>query len=80
MIGYPKVIAVKQDFINLLEMSEYKTQTLIDLQKLYDINDDTARRSIDENSYIEIANPNPLFKQKGFNTRQEIIDLINQYK
>ncbi len=73
-------IATKQDFINLLNMSEYKARTLIDLQTLYNFNDDIVRRSIDEDSYIEIPNPNPIYKQKGFATRQEIIDLINKNK
>lgn len=80
MQGYPKVIATKQDFINLLNMYEHKAQALIDLQAMVNFQDDIVKQSIDENSYIEIDNPNPLYKQKGFGTRQEVIDLINQYK
>lgn len=79
MIGYPKIIATRQDYINILSMPEYKDRCVIDLQKIVDFQDDTVRQSIDENSYIEIPNPNPIYKQKGFGTRQEIIDLINQY-
>lgn len=83
MIGYPKVVAVKQDYINLLNMSEYKAQALIDLQKLADFNDEPVRKSVGisqgDESYILVDNPNPIFRQKGFITRQEVIDLIAQY-
>ncbi len=84
MIGYPKIIAVKQDFINLLEIPEYKAQALIDLQKIVDFQDDQVKKSTsisrDYEEYIVIDNPNPIYKQKGFAIRQEVIDLITKYK
>lgn len=83
MQGYPKHIAVKQDFLNLLNISEYKAQALIDLQKIVDFNDEPVRKSVgisqEDESYILVDNPNPIWKQKGFVTRQEAIDLIAQY-
>ena len=45
MKGYPKTIAVVQDFINLLKMPEYKEQALKDLQAIYDLQDDKAIRA-----------------------------------
>lgn len=65
MKGYPKHIATKQDFINLLQMPEYRQQALEDLLIIA--------------YYADEQNPNPLYKQKGFKTRQEAMDLIRQY-
>lgn len=83
MQGYPKVVAVKQDYINLLNIPEYKAQALSDLQKLADFNDEPVKKSVgisqDDESYILVDNPNPIYKQKGFATKQEVRDLIIQY-
>ena len=89
MKGYPKFVAMKQDFINLLNMPEYKEQALKDLQAIYDLHDDKAQRAttlIDENNpelgynTEEIDNPNPVWKQKGFDSRQAVVDLIEEYE
>ncbi|MBC8402500.1 MAG: hypothetical protein H8E14_13505 [Candidatus Marinimicrobia bacterium] len=85
MQGYPKRVATKQDFINLLEMPEHKSQALADLQAIVDVDDDqvlVATTLIDENDPVQgwntelQDNPNPVWKQKGFAKRQEIVDLI----
>ena len=39
MLGYPKYIATKQDFINLLSDPEYKGQARKDLQAIYNTDD-----------------------------------------
>ncbi len=84
MINYPRHVATKQDYVNLLSIPEYKEQALKDLQTIVNFADTAVRKSVgsDPNieQYIEITNPNSLYIQKGFGTRQEIIDLINLYK
>lgn len=84
MRGYPKRVATKQDFLNLLD-SPYKNRALAELQSIVDLDDDTATRAtglIDENDpekgYKTEAIPNPLpaWKRYGFGSRQEIADLI----
>lgn len=138
MRGFPKYIANKQDFINLLSMSDtyatltkqapakgeelkpivksdftalfatkatnskelnellevctaslspddYKTKAIAELTIIRDMDDEKAKRtlSIDEETgeavEEEIDNPMPLWKVKGFGSRQEVADLIAQY-
>ncbi len=85
MKGYPKRIACKQDFINLLEDEEFKECALSDLSAIYNCDDSKATRAttlIDpddsEKGYNTeiIDNPMPMWKQKGFKTRQAVADLI----
>mgnify|MGYP000976215602 CR=1 FL=1 len=85
MKGYPKFIATKQDFINLLGMAEFKDQALADLKAVYELNDDKATRAttpIDPEdpqggwNTEEIDNPMPVWKQKGFSSRDEVAELI----
>jgi hypothetical protein len=82
MKGYPKHIATKQDFINLLAMPEYRKQAQADMQKVLSVADDKVRRtiSIDEVTKAEVTelidNPNPLYKQKGFETRKALSDMV----
>lgn len=87
MKGYPKRIATKQDFLNLLRMKELKAQAIEDLKKIYNLDDGKAVRAttlIDpadpEKGYNTeiIDNPMPLWKQKGFASRQEVADLITR--
>jgi len=86
MRGYPKHIATRQDFLNLLVVPEFKAQALADLKTIRDLNDDTATRtiSIDETTgeaeTETIDNPMPLWKTKGFAARQEVADLIAQWE
>ncbi|MEN6421338.1 MAG: hypothetical protein ABFD76_05265 [Smithella sp.] len=82
MKGYPKHINCKQDFINLLSEPEHQAQALADLIVIRDMDDDKALRtvSIDETTgeavTEEIDNPMPLWKVKGFSSRQDVTDLI----
>lgn len=87
MRGYPKTIKTKQDFLNLLNMKEFKDQASIDLKAIHDLQDSKTTRAttfIDsaapEKGYHTelINNPMPLWKQRGFASKQEISDLITQ--
>ena len=84
MKGYPKYINCKQDFINLLDEPEYKALALEDLKAIRDLDDDKALRTISINKETgeatteEIDNPMPLWKVKGFSSRQEVADLITE--
>jgi hypothetical protein len=87
MKSYPKYLAVKQDFINLLEDKEFKKQALIELLAIYKLDDSKATKAttlIDPldpekgwNTEI-IDNPMPMWKQKGFASRQAVADLITE--
>ena len=84
MIGYPKYIATRQDFINMLSIDEYRTQALAHLADVYAAKDDTATRVIgtgaDGEDLVEaIPNPMPIWKQKGFASRQDVADVIARY-
>ena len=85
MKEYPKRIAVKQDFLNLLNEEKFKEQAVADLKAIYNLNDSETTRAttlIDpenpEGGYNTeiIDNPMPMWKQKGFESRQEVADLI----
>ena len=85
MKGYPKHIAIKQDFINLLTIEEFKERVLVDLLAICNLDDDKATKAItlidsddpDQGWNMEIIdNPFPTWKQKGFESRQEIENLI----
>jgi hypothetical protein len=82
MKGYPKHIATKQDFLNLLSMPEHKAQAQVDLKKVLDVTDDKASRTISINAVTQVAvtevidNPAPLYKLKGFQSRKVLSDLI----
>jgi hypothetical protein len=87
MRGYPKTIKTKQDFLNLLNMEEFKDQALIDLTAIHDLQDSKTTKAttlIDpaapEKGYHTklINNPMPLWKQRGFASKQEISGLITQ--
>ena len=84
MQGFPKHIATRQDFENLLSMEEYKEEALDKLQELQDFDDRTVTRAIktlnpdDPNSDFEteeIENPLPLHKQKGFGEWMDVVTL-----
>lgn len=84
--GYPKYIATKQDFFNLLVDEKFKSQAVVDLKKIYYLDDSKATKATtladpanpmgDWNTEI-IDNPMPLWKQKGFSDREEIKELID---
>ncbi len=88
MRGYPKHIATRQDFINLLGMPEHKERALVDLKAIYQLNDSKVSRAttpIDpadpEKGWNteEIDNPMPLWKVKGFSGRDEVAAVITEY-
>ncbi len=87
MRGYPKHIATKQDFINLLAMPEHKAHALADLKAIHDLDDAKATRAttlIDENDPEKgfntetIDNPLPVWKQKGFTSRKAVAAMITK--
>jgi len=84
MKGYPKYMATKQDYLNLLDDPIFATRVLADLVLIRDLEDDKASRtiSIDEDGTAvteEIENPMPLWKIKGFVSREEVSALIDAY-
>lgn len=85
MKGLPKHIATKQDFINLLEMPEYRVATLAKLKDILLLDDDRAIKVLsgsEEDGNLKtksIRNPLPLYKQRGFASRLEIKKLIEAY-
>ena len=89
MRGYPKVIATRQDFINLLAEPEFKAQALADLQALSDLQDDTLERVVsydtdDKGQMINIVTetvdaPMPTWKRMGFESRAAVMELYNSY-
>lgn len=88
MRGYPKHIATKQDFLNLLSMREHQKQALKDLERLFKYDDSSALRAVGpvtpedpEGPGIteKINNPNPIWRQKGFSSRQEIADILMRF-
>ena len=88
MRGYPKTIATKQDFINLLSEPEFKAQALADLQTIYDLQDDTLERVVsydtDDNGQMinvvteTIPAPMPKWKRMGFESRAAVMELYNE--
>lgn len=85
MREYPKHVATKQDYLNLLVMPEYNHQALEDLKKIFTLNDELAQIAttlIDQKdpdkgwNVKTIKNPMPLWKQKGFASKQEIAETI----
>jgi hypothetical protein len=89
MRGYPKVIATKQDFLNLLAVPECKAQALADLRAVYDLPDDTMERVVsydkdEDGQMINVATEivpalMPKWKRMGFASRQDVIDLYNSF-
>lgn len=85
MRGHPKHVATKQDHINLLAMPKHRAQALEEMKKIVALNDSTVIRAttpIDPSDPSKgwnmeaIENPLPLWKQKGFASRQEVADII----
>lgn len=89
MRGSPKIYATKQDFINLLSNDQFAEEAKKKLQEIYDVNDSKATKAttpleLDDPiltgwNTIEIDNPMPMWKQKGFASRQEVAELIAEY-
>ncbi len=87
MRGYPKYINCVQDFNNLLADKALKARTLAELQEIYNKDDSKTLRAttlIDPEdpksdwNTEEIDNPMPLWKQKGFESREAVAELITK--
>ena len=87
MKGFPKHVNCKQDFLNLLADKNHKEHAIEDLKKIYLLNDSKTLRAttlIDpedpKSGYNteEIDNPMPLWKQKGFESREAVGTLITK--
>ncbi len=87
MRGYPKHINCVQDFNNLLADKALKARTLAELQEIYNKDDSKTLRAttlIDPEdpksdwNTEEIDNPMPLWKQKGFESREAVAELITK--
>ena len=84
MCGYPKQIATKQDYLNLLAMPEYRAAALTDLKALLGLDDDTIIALKDRKigdlhevrETIEKPNPYPRWRQKGFLSKEEVKKFI----
>ena len=87
MRGYPKFVATKKDYENLMAMPKYKDQAIKELSAIRDLDDDKAIEVVsstkDEKTgketvvTKEIDNAMPAYKIKGFKSRQEVADLIS---
>ena len=85
MKGYPKVIATKADFENLLAEPEFRVRAVADLTAVADLDDDTMERvvnfALDEAGKMiniikeTVPAPLPRWKRLGFASRQEAVDL-----
>jgi hypothetical protein len=82
MHGYPEIVATKQDFINLLSMPEYRSRAKKDLEKLSKINDSIVTQVVSGSEETkdliqkQIKNPKPIWKMKGFPSREDVDDLL----
>jgi hypothetical protein len=88
MIGFPRHIATKKDYENLLQDKDYKELAVKELEKLQDFDDRTVTIAIEpldpdnpesEWETQEIDNPYPLHQQKGFQEWMDIVNLNARY-
>ncbi len=88
MRGYPKGQKNKQDFDNLLSMSEHREQALKELEEIRDLDDSTIEIDVtpadakpeDERVIELIENPMPLCKRLGFADRDSVAATITAVK
>ena len=85
MRGYPKFVATRQDYLNLLADDELRERARADLQAIYDLEDNVVTQAttpVDPDdpekgfNITEIDNPMPMWKQKGFAGREEILEIL----
>ena len=85
MRGYPKNIATKQDYINLLNTKEFKEKAVQDLKKIcnyeeektFKVTEFTVSPSNEKKYRVElITNPKPPWKTKGFYNIQDVENII----
>lgn len=83
MRGYPKHMAIKQDFENLLALPEFKARALADLQAIEDAGEPKVTQVVsgsEEGKGLvtkEIADPSPAWKRKGFKNLAEVSGMIS---
>lgn len=81
MKGYPRCIAHRRDFENLLSDPVYADRARAHLTEIAAIDDETATRVVsgsEENGDLvteEIPNPLPAWKRLGFSSRDEVLAL-----
>lgn len=90
MRGYPKRMATKQDFENILnDHPQWKNRALVDLAAIRDTEDDKVMQATtlkdEENpdlgyNEVEVDNPMPRYKALGFASRAEVSDVITQHE
>ena len=85
MRGYPKHINTRADYLNLLGIPEFRQQALEDLKRIAELDDDEMEIAVEP---IDVKNPEgewkiktvkapmPLWKQKGFKSRAEVLNLL----
>ena len=85
MKGFPRIIKTKQDWINCLEDEDLRKKALERLQGIYKTKDDYVVRVVSGSEETKdlvtkrVKNPMPLYRQRGFETRQELKDLMDKY-
>jgi hypothetical protein len=88
MKGYPRVIATRTDFENLLADPDFQARALVDLKAVVDLDDDTVERvvSYDQDEAGKMINivketvpaPMPKWRHMGFESREAALDLYLQ--
>jgi len=87
MRGFPKHINCVQDLNNLLADKDLKRRAISELQEIYNKDDSKTLRAttlIDPEdpksdwNTEEIDNPMPLWKQKGFESREAVAALVTK--
>ena len=86
MKGYPKYFATKEDYENVIrDFPKWRKRVKNELQALKAVKDDkmsVATTLVDPHNEelgwntMEVPNPNPRFKQKGFKTKKELGDMV----
>ena len=85
MKGYPKFVATREDYENLLKTEEFRVQALAELDTIANTQDATALRVISTNDdgtsvAEEIENPMPLWRVKCFQSREDVKKLAEEYR
>lgn len=83
MKGYPKIVNNKIDYINLLNDENTRSRAIDDLENIFSLDDsyvEIHEESEGEEPKIRIVeNPMPIYKRIGFESLDEVRDLIDTY-
>jgi len=89
MRGYPRHVNTKTDYLNLLNIPEFAERALEDLKRIAELDDEEMEIAVEP---IDAKNPEgewkiktvkaqmPLWKQKGFKNRAEVLSLLAKGK